>query len=179
MAPAGYRSGSLGSLALALGFSAGLHGVVVTGVDVAPWRGSMGREAFMLNVSLQTPPLKGVPPPAEPKIVQRAQRPASASGPYLPSAEVDTPAMARERPRLVYPEDAYIARLRGTVRLRVFISEQGRVDDAQVVFARPEGEFEEAALEAVRKLVYDPATRAGRPVKSQKLIEVTFDPYAE
>jgi protein TonB len=165
------------NLALALGLSAGMHGVVVTGIDLAPMGGPAGREPFMLNVSIEKP---GVAPPAEPKLAQRAERPAakSSSG-YLPSADVDTPAVPRERPHLVYPEDAYIARLRGTVRLRVFISERGRVDDAHVVFARPEGEFEDAALEAVRKLVYDPATRAGQPVKSQKLIEVTFDPYAE
>ncbi len=163
-------------LALALGFSAGLHAVVVTGVGVAPMGGPAGREAFTLNVSIQKP---RAAPPSEPKVVQRAQRPEPGLGAYLPSAEVDTPAVPRERPQLVYPEDAYIARLRGTVRLRVFISEEGRVDDAQVVFARPQGEFEEAALEAVKKLLYDPATRGGRPVKSQKLIEVTFDPYAD
>ena len=165
-------------LALALGFSAGLHAVVVTGIDVAPLAGPAARELFTLNVSIEAP--KVAAPAAEPKVVQRSPRPASGTtGPYLPSAEVDTPAVPRERPQLVYPEDAYVARLRGTVRLRVFISEQGRVDDAHVVFARPEGEFEEAALEAVRKLVDDPATRGGRPVKSQKVVEVTFDPYAE
>jgi len=168
------------NLALALGLSAGMHGVVVTGIDLAPLGGEAARDRFALNVSIEAPKPKLAPPPAEPKLVQRAERPAAkSSNPYLPAAEVDTPAVPRERPRLVYPEDAYIARLRGTVRLRVFISEQGRVDDAHVVFARPEGEFEEAALDAVKKLVYDPATRAGRPVKSQKLIEVTFDPYAE
>jgi protein TonB len=168
------------NLALALGFSAGLHSVVVTGVDLAPLRGEWGRERFALNVSIEAPKPKLAPPAAEPKLVQRAERPATKSAnPYLPSAEVDTPAVPRERPHLVYPEDAYMARLRGTVRLRVFISEEGRVDEAHVVHAHPRGEFEEAALEAVRKLVYDPATRAGRAVKSQKLIEVTFDPYAE
>jgi hypothetical protein len=45
-----------------------------------------------------------------------------------------------------------------------------------VVSAEPEGEFEEAALAAARRLVYDPALRNGRPVKSEKFIEVTFDP---
>jgi hypothetical protein len=48
-----------------------------------------------------------------------------------------------------------------------------------VLSAEPEGEFEEAALAAARQLVYDPALRNGRPVKSEKLIEVTFDPYED
>ncbi len=163
-------------LALALGFSAGMHAVLVTGVDLAPLRGDAGRAPYALDVTLEAPKAKLT---VEPKVAQRAPRATAAGSAYLPSADVDTPAMPRERPHLVYPEDAYMARLRGTVRLRVFISEQGRVDDAHVVFARPEGEFEEAALEAARKLVYDPAKRGGRPVKSQKLIEVTFDPYEE
>jgi len=38
--------------------------------------------------------------------------------------------------------------------------------------------FEEAALDAVRSLQFSPAMRFGQRVKSQKTIEVEFDPYA-
>ena len=58
----------------------------------------------------------------------------------------------------------------------MFISEHGAVDGAEVVLAKPAGEFEEAALDAIRRMTYEPAVKNGRPVKSQKLIEVTFDP---
>jgi len=103
----------------------------------------------------------------------------SAPDPYLTSREVDAPAVAHGRVPLIYPENPFLWKLRGTVRLRVFINELGTVDRAQVVYARPPGEFEAAALEAVGRLAYDPAIKNGRPVKSQKLIEVTFDPHAD
>ena len=96
---------------------------------------------------------------------------------YLPLREVDTPARARVTVPLVYPENPLIWKLAGVVRLRLLINEHGTVDAAEVVSAKPEGEFEEAALAAARRLVYDPAVRDGYPVKSEKFIEVTFDPY--
>ena len=78
---------------------------------------------------------------------------------------------------LVYPEIAYMNRLRGTVRMRLFISADGRVDRAEVVEAMPKGRFEEAAIDAVQRTRFKPARKDGRPVPSQKLIEVEFDPY--
>jgi len=68
-------------------------------------------------------------------------------------------------------------RLRGTVRMRIFISSDGRVDRAEVVDATPKGRFEQSALEAVQRTRFRPARKDGRPVPSQKLIEVEFDPY--
>ncbi len=107
------------------------------------------------------------------------RRPAATTLPerYLTSREVDTPARPRGNVPLLYPENPLIWKLRGVVRMRLLINEQGAVDSAEFVHAQPPGEFEEAALEAARRLRYDPAGKNGRPVKSQKLIEVTFDPY--
>jgi TonB family protein len=66
------------------------------------------------------------------------------------------------------------------VRARVFISEDGVVESVQVVDVKPRrGVFEEAALEALRQVRYTPAEIGGNRVKSQKLIEVKFNPYDE
>jgi hypothetical protein len=46
-----------------------------------------------------------------------------------------------------------------------------------VLEATPPGVFEEAALTATQALQFRPARKYGRNVKSQKTIEVTFDPY--
>jgi TonB family protein len=99
---------------------------------------------------------------------------------YYRSREVDVQAVPVSSGPLVYPELAYISKLRGSVRARVFISEDGVVESVQIVAAKPRrGIFEEAALEALRQVRYKPAEIRGSPVKSQKLIEVKFDPYDE
>jgi protein TonB len=99
---------------------------------------------------------------------------------YYRSGEVDVQAEPVSSGPLVYPELAYLSKLRGTVRARVFISEDGVVESVQVVDVKPRrGVFEEAALEALRQVRYTPAEIGGNRVKSQKLIEVKFNPYDE
>jgi hypothetical protein len=51
------------------------------------------------------------------------------------------------------------------------------VDSVQIVEVRPRsGVFEAAAIDALRQIRYKPAELAGRAVKSQKVVEVTFNP---
>jgi periplasmic protein TonB len=128
--------------------------------------------------------------PAPPAPVQRpAERPAAAKYPepaafagikpprYLRSSDVDERAQPIQMAPLLYPEKAYINRIAGSVRVRVFISEQGAVDRAEVEGATPSGHFEDAALDAVRRTRFSAARKNGAAVPSQKLIEVNFDPY--
>ena len=56
-----------------------------------------------------------------------------------------------------YPAAARAARLEGHVELRVTVSPDGRVTQAEVVAAMPRGDFERAALEAVRGWRLPPA----------------------
>ena len=99
---------------------------------------------------------------------------------YYRNSEVDIQAVPLSNGPLVYPELAYLSRLRGMVRARVFISEEGAVESVQVVDVQPRrGIFEEAALEALRQVRYKPAEIGGARVKSQKLIEVKFNPYED
>ena len=114
-------------------------------------------------------------PPAAAAEPARAPHPAPKR--YLKSSEVDERATPLEMAALVYPEVAYMNRLRGTVRMRIFISSDGRVERTEVVEATPRGHFEKAAVEAVERTRFRPARKDGRPVPSQKLIEVEFDPY--
>lgn len=99
---------------------------------------------------------------------------------YYRTREVDVQAEPVSSGPLVYPELAYVSKLRGSVQARIFISERGLVESVQIVQVRPRpGIFEEAALEALRQVRYKPAEIRGAPVKSQKLIEVKFNPYDE
>ena len=125
-----------------------------------------------LRVQLQTP--APAPPPA-----QSDPAPLARASPkrYLGSSEVDERAVPLEMAPLLYPKTAYINRIRGMVRVRVYISAAGRVDKAEVVDAAPKGHFEEAAIDAVQRTTFTAARKAGRAVPSQKLVEVEFDPY--
>jgi TonB family protein len=96
---------------------------------------------------------------------------------YYTSRELDVRAEPVNQPPLVYPRQAYQTRTRGKVTLRVLINERGGVDSVAVLEAEPSGVFEAAALEAAQALAFSPASLGGRHVKSQKTLEVVFDPY--
>jgi protein TonB len=96
---------------------------------------------------------------------------------YYASNEVDTRAEPLNDVDLVYPLLAYQDRVRGMVRLNIFVNEKGGIDKVAVVDAKPPGVFENAALQAVAELKFSPAIKNGRPVKNRKTIEVAFDPY--
>ncbi len=154
---------------LALVLSAGLHLVALSTVDLAPgsWRHGLR------------------PKPVKPEGEQGLSTRRAQSGSTVPTSvryyrnsEVDTPAVAISRGPLIFPEQAYVSKLRGMVKARVYIDEEGKVVSVQIVEAKPlGGVFEEAALEALRQLRYSPALIAGQAVKSQKLVEVEFNPY--
>ena len=95
---------------------------------------------------------------------------------YLSVAEVEVRAEPANDVPLSYPASAYMRRIAGVVRLKLFISEKGKLDRVELLDAAPKGIFENEALATVSKLYFYPATRYGRPVKSQKTIEVVFDP---
>lgn len=96
---------------------------------------------------------------------------------YYTASELDQRAVQANDVQLVYPKDAYQMRIRGSVRLRLLISERGKIDGVSVVASEPAGVFEANALAAAHALEFTPAVKDGRKVKSQKLIEVVFDPY--
>lgn len=64
----------------------------------------------------------------------------------------------------VYPPAAKAAGVEGAVVIRYSVAADGRVVNARVESADPEGVFEEAALKAVRSWRYNPAVRDGEPV---------------
>jgi TonB family protein len=124
-----------------------------------------------------------VPKPEDTGIAAAATQPGSSlpiRERYYRNSEVDVQAVPISRGPLIFPEHAYVSRLAGVVKARVFISEKGEVESVEIVDVTPRrGIFEEAALEALRQVRYKPAEIAGQPVKTQKLIEVTFNPYEE
>jgi len=72
-----------------------------------------------------------------------------------------------------YPLFARRTGREGRVVLRLFIDEEGRLLDVEVVERAGFG-FDESALEAVRMSTFLPAVKDGRPVKSRILLPVRF-----
>ncbi len=62
---------------------------------------------------------------------------------------------------LSYPEAARREGLQGAVEVRYDVAADGRVMNARILSATPEGIFEEAALEAVRGWRFRPGRRKG------------------
>jgi outer membrane biosynthesis protein TonB len=67
----------------------------------------------------------------------------------------------------------------GNVVLLLFINERGTVDTHRILKAEPAGIFENAVVPVFIAERYAPGLIAGQAVKSQLLVEVSFEPGAE
>ena len=86
--------------------------------------------------------------------------------------EAEAPVLVtRVDPR--YPEFARKAGMSGDVQLKLLVDADGKVSRVDVVAGAPGG-MTEAATEAVRRWVYQPARVAGRPVAVWKVVRVHF-----
>jgi len=103
-----------------------------------------------------------VPPPAAP-----------APAP-VPSVEV-TPAKIVKRVTPVVSNDVP-RKAKGFVIVKFDIGENGRVANVEVVESTPPGIFDESAITAVRKWVYEPRKENGVAVTSQAKARLVFDP---
>lgn len=63
-----------------------------------------------------------------------------------------------------YPQRALSRGLEGFVELSFTVNPQGYVEDPMVLHAEPEGIFERAALNSIRRWRYAPAVKNGEPV---------------
>ncbi len=100
----------------------------------------------------------------------RAQ-PADA-GPGTPAANELTPPVLKTHPEASYPPEALQKRIEGNVGLELDVDEAGQVSDARITSPAGHG-FDEAALAAARQFVFEPARRAGRPIRST--VEFTYE----
>ena len=74
----------------------------------------------------------------------------------------------------IFSEDAKENRIGGVVVVHVFIDEKGHVTGANVLRGIGHG-LDEAAVTAVRKYVFKPATKDGEPVACDIAIDVHFN----
>lgn len=93
---------------------------------------------------------------------------------YYTSAEVDVKATPLRLKNAVRTSDNFPLGRIATVKVRLFISEQGTVDRFEIVEA--EDLPDRNLLDDFRAIQFRPAELGGRPVKSQKVVGISFVP---
>ncbi|HVS14268.1 MAG TPA: energy transducer TonB, partial [Thermoanaerobaculia bacterium] len=106
------------------------------------------------------------PPAEEGRTTAAADEPLAVSGDVVPPELIDGPPPE-------YTQLARRARLQGVVVVRAVIDETGVVREATVLKGLPMG-LNEAAVAAVRRWRYRPATLGGRPVTVSYNVAVNF-----
>jgi protein TonB len=121
-----------------------------------------------------------------------AASPAVAPGPAAAgSAAVNLPPASAPAPTPPAPTDVVLAKIvkrvtpvvpggisrkaGGYVLVRFNINESGRVSDVEVLESEPAGTFDEPALDAVRKWIYEPRKENGVAVASSAKARLVFD----
>jgi TonB family protein len=123
-------------------------------------------------------PEEGAAPPPATVSGEQASVPAlvqpSPTVPALPAPTAPrvTPAELRRRVQPVYPAAARAANIQGTVVLEVTIGRDGGVRQTRQVSGHPM--LLQAALDAVRRWQYEPATLNGQPVESTARVTIHF-----
>ena len=92
---------------------------------------------------------------------------------YLPS-EVDVRLKIKEKVKAKYTESARQNCVNGKVLLKVVFKSIGKIGDVEVINGLPEG-LSESAIEAARKIKFDPAKKNGQKVSVSAMVEYDFD----
>jgi len=92
---------------------------------------------------------------------------------YAENAAVDTKPLPIRTPQPEYPAELRAQSVEGTVVLAVSIDERGEVASCEVTKSTDK-RFEAAAVEAVRKWKFNPATKNKTPVSCKVTLPIRF-----
>jgi len=93
----------------------------------------------------------------------------------IPVTNVDQQPRLLRQVKPVYPQDAFIKKVEGTVVLEIYIDSTGRVVRARILQSIPS--LDQAAIACVMQWVFAPAIKGGRPVLTLAQAPVTFRIY--
>jgi protein TonB len=110
------------------------------------------------------------------RAVEKVVRKAAPVAAALPADGCDEPP-AKPKPISVpqpsYTDDAQAAAVEGKVRVQLTVDETGTVIDVKLIQGLGHG-LDEAALQAARKAIFEPALRCGRPARATFTIAMRF-----
>ena len=126
-------------------------------------------------------PRADTPAIEQPRIINEPPPPPPA--PVAPPAPSPTPAVADvgtpvpvNRPPPRYPPEALRRNIGGTVRVRAVVAPDGSVERMDVAQSSGNRYLDRAAMEAVRRWTFRPATRGGQPVSAEVIVPLEFNP---
>lgn len=105
----------------------------------------------------------------------KSQSPVDYSKPFT-AKELTQKARIRSKAEPVYSESARKFMVNGTVRLRLILMASGQVGGITPISRLPHG-LTQKAIEAAKKIAFDPAIKDGRPVSQYVTIEYNFNTY--
>ncbi len=113
--------------------------------------------------------------PAAPVEQARSESaPAASVAQAAPVKQTATPAVLIRSVNPRYPTQAQRSRTEGFVVVSFTVTAEGRTSNIQVVDAQPRHMFERAAIDAVERWEFKPATRNGEPVDSTVTNRINF-----
>lgn len=115
----------------------------------------------------------------QPRLLEAPPRPAAPPSPPAQPAPTSsdraTPQpLSTPAPR--YPQEALRMGAGGTVRVRVTVAADGSVDRLELASGSGNRHLDRAAMEAVRRWRFQPATRGGQPVSAEVVVPISFTP---
>lgn len=113
-------------------------------------------------------------PDLEPAGELPAFRPSPFTYPTIADAEAEQDLIRRH-----YPPDLQRAGIGGTVRLLLWVAEDGSVDNVQTRSNSGVPALDRAAMQGARSLRFNPASRDGQPVGTYVEFDVVFEPIEE
>ena len=117
-------------------------------------------------------------PEEQPRIIEPAPPWEPAAPPVREErpAMVDSAPVAVSRPAPRYPREALNRNIGGIVRVQVVVSPDGRVERMELAESSGDRFLDRAAMEAVRRWRFIPATRNGQPVTASIIVPLEFNP---
>jgi len=134
-----------------------------------------GTRPSVTGAAISEPVLAPAPTTADSLIPVVAQATVdSTSHAGLPESAAASPPVAISKAQPDYPEQAKKRRAEGWVEMDFVVTQLGTVANITVVRAEPKGLFDRAAMRALARWKFKPASRAGKPVDARVRTRIGF-----
>lgn len=113
----------------------------------------------------------------EPRIIEPPAPPPAPPAPVAPQVVADSgEPIPVSRPAPRYPAEALRRGIGGTVRVQATVAPDGSVERMDLAESSGNRHLDRAAMEAVRRWKFKPATRNGQPVTATVIVPLEFNP---